>query len=152
MSWSDVWEALELRGATSARVPFSGRAGRGGQTDVIRLYCLEDEELVEVERVTDRLEILKLPDVLYPQIASGQIPPAAVKPLAGLERIHSGLAACATARVYAPAAHAWEQPLTWTDLVGDPIGVLLSGSTATAPSCPTGCMTSPILCRSAGSR
>ena len=79
------------------------------------------------KRVTDRLEILKLPEELYPQIAAVQIPPAAIKPLVSLERIHCGLAACATARVNAPAAHAWEQPLTWTDLVSDPVGVLLSG-------------------------
>lgn len=79
-------------------------------------------------RVTDRLEILKLPEGLRPRIASGQIPPAAIKPLVGLERIHAGLAACAVARVDAPAAHPWEQPLSWADLVSDPVGVLLSGS------------------------
>ena len=78
------------------------------------------------KRVTDRLEILKLPEQLHPQIASGQIPPAAIKPLVALERIHPGLAVCAVARVNAPAAHAWEKPLTWTDLVSDPVGVLMS--------------------------
>jgi ParB/RepB/Spo0J family partition protein len=77
-------------------------------------------------RVTERLELLKLPEALHPRIASGQIPPAAIKPLVALERIHPGLAACAVARVDAPAAHAWEEPLTWTDLVSDPIGVLLT--------------------------
>lgn len=79
------------------------------------------------KRVTERLEILKLPAQLHPRIASGQIPPAAIKPLVALERIHPGLAACALARVDAPVEHAWEQPLSWTDLVSDPVGVLLAG-------------------------
>jgi ParB/RepB/Spo0J family partition protein len=78
------------------------------------------------KRVTERLEILKLPERLHPRIASGQIPPAAIKPLVALERLHPALAECAVARVDAPAAHAWEQPLSWTDLVSDPVGVLLS--------------------------
>lgn len=90
------------------------------------------------KRVTDRLEILKLPEDLHPQIASGQIPPAAIKPLVSLERIHTGLAACGTARVNAPAAHAWEQPLTWTDLVSDPVGVLLSGADGDGTDLPDG--------------
>jgi hypothetical protein len=57
VSRSDVWETLELRGATSARVPFFGQAGRGGHTDVIRLYRLDGEALVEVERWTGRDEL-----------------------------------------------------------------------------------------------
>lgn len=77
-------------------------------------------------RVTERLELLKLPVALHPRVASGQIPPAAIKPLVALERIHPGLAVCAVARIDAPAVHAWEEPLTWTDLVSDPIGVLLT--------------------------
>lgn len=76
------------------------------------------------KRVTDRLELLKLPEELHPQVASGQIPPAAVKPLVALERIHNGLAACAVARVDAPSAKSWEEPLAWADLVSDPVRVL----------------------------
>ena len=90
------------------------------------------------KRVTERLEILKLPAELYPRIASGQIPPAAIKPLVSLERIHPGLAACAAGRVDAPATHPWEQPLSWTDLVSDPVGVLLSGSDADGSELPAG--------------
>lgn len=80
------------------------------------------------KRATERLEILKLPEDLHPRIATGQVPPAAIKPLVALERIHAGLAICAAARVDAPTAHSWEQPVSWADLVSDPIGVLLSGA------------------------
>jgi hypothetical protein len=52
-----VWEELERRGATVAIVPFSGRAGRGGQTDTIKLLRLEREKLVDVERWTSRDEL-----------------------------------------------------------------------------------------------
>ena len=45
-----VWEELELRGATIAVVPFSGRAGDGGTTGTITLSRLEGRELVDVER------------------------------------------------------------------------------------------------------
>lgn len=78
------------------------------------------------KRVTERLEVLKLPAILHPQIASGQIPPAAIKPLVALERIHDGLAACAVARIDAPSTRSWEEPLTWADLVADPVNVLLA--------------------------
>ena len=52
-----MWGELERRGATAAVVPFWGRAGRGGRTDVIRLLRLEGEQLVEVERWTGRDEL-----------------------------------------------------------------------------------------------
>lgn len=52
-----VWEELERRGAMVAIVPFWGRAGRGGQTDTIKLLRLEREELVDVERWTSRDEL-----------------------------------------------------------------------------------------------
>ena len=52
MSISEIWTELERRGASAAAVRFSGRAGRGGQTDVIELLRLEGESFVEVERWT----------------------------------------------------------------------------------------------------
>lgn len=93
---------------------------------------------VAPRRVTERLELLKLPEGLHPQIASGLIPPAAVKPLVALERIHSGLAACAVARIEAPAPNAWSAPLTWADLVSDPIGVLVSDTEGPGTDLPAG--------------
>lgn len=78
------------------------------------------------KRVTERLEILKLPEGLHARIASGRVPPAAIKPLVALERIHAGLAATAVARIDAVPAHSWEEPLTWADLVADPVGILVA--------------------------
>jgi len=93
---------------------------------------------VAQKRVTERLELLKLPDELHPQIASGQIPPAAIKPLVALERVHPGLAACAVARIDAPAPNAWSAPLSWADLVADPIGVLVADVDGPGTELPAG--------------
>ena len=90
------------------------------------------------KRVTERLELLKLPPQLHPQIASGQIPPAAIKALVALERIHPDLAACAVARVEATPAQSWEEPLTWADLVADPVGVLVSSADGPGTELPHG--------------
>jgi len=82
--------------------------------------------------------LLKLPTELHPRIASGQIPPAAIKPLVALQRIHAGLAECAVARIDAPPAQSWEEPLTWTDLVSDPIGVLVANVEGPGTELPDG--------------
>jgi hypothetical protein len=55
--WLDLIAELECRGAAIAVVPFSGRAGRGGETGVIQLSRLEDERLINVERWTSRDEL-----------------------------------------------------------------------------------------------
>ena len=52
-----VGEELERRGATIAVVPFSGRAGRGGDVGTIVLSRIDDGELVDVERWTGRDEL-----------------------------------------------------------------------------------------------
>lgn len=93
---------------------------------------------VAQKRVTERLELLKLPPQLHPQIASGQIPPAAIKALVALERIHRGLAACAVARIDAVPAQSWEEPLTWADLVADPVGVLVTATDGPGTELPGG--------------
>jgi hypothetical protein len=51
-----VWEELERRGATVAIVPFSGRSGRSGCADAIKLLQSVGEGLVDVERWTSRDE------------------------------------------------------------------------------------------------
>lgn len=76
------------------------------------------------KRVTERLELLKLPVSLHGQIASGQIPPAAIRPLVALERVSEGLAGCAVARIDAPSTRSREEPLCWADLVADALNVL----------------------------
>jgi hypothetical protein len=57
VSRASVWEELERRGATIAVVPFSGRAGRGGDVGTIVLSRINNDELVEVERWTGRDEL-----------------------------------------------------------------------------------------------
>jgi hypothetical protein len=48
VSRAAVWDELERRGVSVARVPFRGRAGKGGEIDVIRLQPVRDEESREV--------------------------------------------------------------------------------------------------------
>jgi hypothetical protein len=43
-----VWDELERRGVSVATVPFRGRAGQGGEIDVIRLQRVRDGESREV--------------------------------------------------------------------------------------------------------
>jgi ParB/RepB/Spo0J family partition protein len=90
------------------------------------------------KRVTERLEVLKLPVALHRQVASGQIPPAAIKPLLALERIHPGLAEPAVARIDAPSTRSWEEPLSWADLVADPVNVLLASVDGAGCELPAG--------------
>jgi hypothetical protein len=52
-----IWEDLERRGAAVAVVPFAGRAGRGGETGLIRLSRVENDKLVDVELWTSRDEL-----------------------------------------------------------------------------------------------
>jgi hypothetical protein len=50
LRWREqVWVELERRDATIAVVPFRGRAGRGGETDGVRLSRLCDGELVDTK-------------------------------------------------------------------------------------------------------
>lgn len=79
---------------------------------------------VAQKRVTERLELLKLPEELHPQLADGTIPPGAVRPLAALAEIHTGLPAIAVERVLADPREQWEEPTTWADLANDPIAVV----------------------------
>lgn len=53
-----VWADLERRDASIAVVPFSGRAGRGGCTEAIRLSRIREGELIDVERWTSRDELM----------------------------------------------------------------------------------------------
>jgi ParB/RepB/Spo0J family partition protein len=75
-------------------------------------------------RVTDRLEILKVPEPLHAQIASGVVPPAAIKALVSVAKIHQGLPAVLAARVAAPPVSSWQPALSWAQVIQDPIGAL----------------------------
>jgi hypothetical protein len=48
-----VWDELERRGVSVATVPFRGRAGRGGEIDIIRLQQVRGEESHEVRLWSD---------------------------------------------------------------------------------------------------
>jgi hypothetical protein len=50
----DVWEELQRRGATTAIVPFTGRAGEGGRVGTIIPSRLDGEHVVTVERWSGR--------------------------------------------------------------------------------------------------
>jgi hypothetical protein len=76
-------------------------------------------------RVREHLRILKLPEPLQQQVASGEIPLRAVKPLAQLEGIHAGLAAAAAREVLRPE-NTYE-PYTWADVERAPLDVALAG-------------------------
>jgi hypothetical protein len=52
-----VWAELERRGARTATVPFSGRAGRGGTVERIVLSRVQGDELIDVERWTGHDEL-----------------------------------------------------------------------------------------------
>lgn len=55
-----------------------------------------------------------------------------------MERIHAGLAECAVARIDAPSTRSWEEPLSWADLVADPINVLLAAVEGAGCELPAG--------------
>jgi ParB/RepB/Spo0J family partition protein len=81
---------------------------------------------VSQKLVGDRLAILDIPAELHPQIADRSIPPSAIKPLVALGKIHPGLPSVVVARVAAAPAHQWNEPLTWAQVVEDPIAALVA--------------------------
>jgi len=76
------------------------------------------------KHVKGRLEILELDEQLHPQIADGSIPLGAVPPLAKLVRIHRELPLALAGRV-GVAKRSWGEPLSWADVMRDPIGSLI---------------------------
>jgi ParB/RepB/Spo0J family partition protein len=82
------------------------------------------------KRVTERLQILDVPEELHQKIASGEIPPGAIKALARLAKIHPELPLVAVAHVgHQVEEYGWEEPTTWADVADDPIGVVASAHT-----------------------
>ena len=57
VSRTSVWDELERRGASVATVPFRGRAGQGGEIDVIRLQRVNDKASREVRLWPDSEEL-----------------------------------------------------------------------------------------------
>ena len=76
-------------------------------------------------QVRERLRILDLPETLWPKIVDKTIPLGAVEALSRLATIHAGLPEVAVARVLEKPTNSWEEPTTWSDLIDDPIAVLI---------------------------
>jgi ParB/RepB/Spo0J family partition protein len=75
-------------------------------------------------RVREHLRVLKLPEPLQRRVAAGEIPLRAVKPLAQLESIHSGLASAAAGEVLQPADS--YEAYAWVDVERAPLEVALA--------------------------
>ena len=88
---------------------------------------------VAPKRITDRLEILKLPTALHEQVAGGQIPQAAIRPLVAAGKVHAELPEVLAARVAARPTQSWASPLTWSEVIADPISALVAD--ITGPGC-----------------
>jgi ParB/RepB/Spo0J family partition protein len=78
-------------------------------------------------RVRDRLQILELPDTLWPRIASGEIPVSAISALVALGKIHAGLPEVAVTIVLDRGAVYDAEPYTWRDVTADALSVVTSG-------------------------
>jgi ParB/RepB/Spo0J family partition protein len=92
---------------------------------------------VPQKRVTERLAILELPAELQPKVASGAIPPGAIKALVGLAKIHPELPQIAAGRVASPPPNEWDEPVTWSQLSADPIGVAVGQYVAQSADLPS---------------
>jgi ParB/RepB/Spo0J family partition protein len=78
-------------------------------------------------RVRDRLQILELPDALWPRIAGGEIPVSAIAALVALAKVHPGLAELAVTIVLDRGDVYDADPYTWRDIAADALRVLTSG-------------------------
>jgi len=79
---------------------------------------------VPQRRVTERLQVLELPEALHEPVGEGVIPPGAIRALVVLAKIDPELAELAVAKVAAGPAQPWDQPLTWSDVAQDPIAAV----------------------------
>jgi ParB/RepB/Spo0J family partition protein len=77
------------------------------------------------KRVRDALAVLDLPEELWPQVADGTVPLSVVKALVRLGKIHEGLPAVAVKRVLDGPLRQWDEPLSWDDVIADPISVVV---------------------------
>jgi hypothetical protein len=82
--------------------------------------------------------VLELPAELRPKVASGEIPPGAIKPLAALAKLDPELPALAAGRVETAPANDWDEPASWADVSSDPIGVVLGHYGGEAADLPAG--------------
>jgi ParB/RepB/Spo0J family partition protein len=88
---------------------------------------IADAFKIPVARVRERLQILELPEGLREQLVSGEVPLMAVKTLAVLAKIHAALPQLAVKRVLDSRTQGWSEPISWDDLIADPISLLIGG-------------------------
>ena len=78
-------------------------------------------------KVRERMALLELPEVLWPRIATGEIPAGAVAGLVGLAKIHPGLAEVAVTLVLDRADEYDADPWRWRDVASDALAVVAGG-------------------------
>jgi ParB/RepB/Spo0J family partition protein len=80
---------------------------------------------VSQKLVRERLAILDLPEDLHAQVGDATIPPAAIRPLVELAKIHPGLPAVAVSRILEPDPDAYYEAWAWGDLAADALAVVI---------------------------
>jgi ParB/RepB/Spo0J family partition protein len=78
-------------------------------------------------RVCDRLQILALPEALWPRVSGGEIPVGAIAALVALEKIAPGLAEAAVTLVLDRGDVYDAEPFTWRDVADDALSVVAGG-------------------------
>lgn len=78
-------------------------------------------------RVRERLQVLELPETLWPRVSSGEIPAGAISGLVALERIHPGLAEVAVTLVLDRGDVYDADPWRWRDVADDALAVVAGG-------------------------
>ena len=78
-------------------------------------------------RVRERLQLLELPEALWPRIATGAIPVAAIAGLVGVEKIHPGLAEVAVTLVLDRSDVYDSDPWRWREVANDALEVIAGG-------------------------
>lgn len=90
------------------------------------------------ERVRERLALLELPEDLHGGIDDGSVPLHAVRTLLDLGAMHPELPLVAARRVGAEPRHSWGEPITWAEVVEDPLGVITPRYHDEEPELPAG--------------
>jgi hypothetical protein len=78
-------------------------------------------------RVRERLQLLELPQALWPRVAGGEIPALAIAGLVGLEKIHPGLAEVAVTLVLDCDDVYDADPWRWRDVADNGLAVVAGG-------------------------
>jgi hypothetical protein len=78
-------------------------------------------------KVRERLQVLELPEALWPAIAAGDIPASAIAGLVALAKIHPGLPDAAVTLVLDCGEVCDGEPWTWRDVAKDPLEVVAGG-------------------------